>query len=274
MRFSLAFVALACLFGSWLRAADDPAVERARQEVEHVRELVHAGAMPAAKLQEAEKKLADAQDEEVLARAMALQTEELTAQQVEEMTAAAQRITDRRKAELERAKMLMESGAMPLIEYSDYVTSFDRARRALENAQARSRAFAELAEMARLETAIMDESPAGLYETMPVAERYVGSGVFPQADLKIIMQAFQAEFGRVLPISARGQTALHRSLGFDHRGRVDVAVDPDRPEGLFLRQLLESLRIPYYAFRRAVPGVATGAHIHIGPPSERLRNGS
>jgi hypothetical protein len=272
MRFSIAFAALACVLPAWLRAADGPDVERARQEVEHVRELVRAGAMPAAKLQEAEKKLADAQDEEVLARAMAVQTDDLTEQQVEEMTAAAQRITDRRKAELERAKTLMESGAMPLIEYGDYVTSFDRARRALENAQARSRAFAELAAMARLETSIMDEPETGLYET-PVAERYAGSGVFPQSDLKIIMQAFQAEFGRALPISALGATALHRSLGFDHRGRVDVAVDPDRPEGRFLRQLLESLRIPYYVFRRAVPGVATGAHIHIGPPSERLRHG-
>jgi hypothetical protein len=26
-------------------------------------------------------------------------------------------------------------------------------------------------------------------------------------------------------------------------------------------------RIPYFAFRHAVPGKATGAHIHIGPIS-------
>jgi hypothetical protein len=30
------------------------------------------------------------------------------------------------------------------------------------------------------------------------------------------------------------------------------------------------IRIPYIAFRQAVPGKATAAHIHIGPVSMRL----
>jgi hypothetical protein len=273
MRFSIVFAALACIPAAVLRAADSPEVERARQEVEHVRELVQAGALPAAKLEQAEKKLAEAQDEEVLTRALVLTTEELTPPQAADMIAAAQRITDSRKAALDHAKTLMESGAMPLMAYGDYVVSYDRARRALENAQARSRALAELEAMTRVETAAIEETGAGSYDVSPVAERYFGSGVFHESDLKMIMQAYQLEFARPLPISARGETALHRSLGFDHRGRVDVAVDPDQREGLFLRRLLESLHIPYYAFRRAVPGVATGAHIHIGPPSERLRHG-
>jgi len=273
MRFSIVLAALACIPAALPGATDSPEVERARQEVEHVRELVQAGVLPAAKLAEAEKKLAETQDEDVLTRALALTTEELTPQQAAETIAAAQRITDRRKADLDRAKALMESGAMPLIAYGDYVVAFDRARRALENAQARSRALAELEAMTRVETAAMEEAGAGSYEVSPVAERYLGSGVFRESDLKVIMQAYQSEFARPLPISARGETALHRALGFDHRGRVDVAVDPDQREGLFLRRLLESLHIPYYAFRRAVPGVATGAHIHIGPPSERLRHG-
>ena len=55
-----------------------------------------------------------------------------------------------------------------------------------------------------------------------------------------------------------------------HRDRVDVALTPDSDEGSWLRRYLESDDIPYYAFRNAVPGKATAAHIHIGPPSVRI----
>jgi hypothetical protein len=67
-----------------------------------------------------------------------------------------------------------------------------------------------------------------------------------------------------------GQTAVHRALGFDHRGRVDVALNPDQPEGVWLRRYLTENRIPFFAFRHAVAGKATGAHIHLGPMSTRL----
>ena len=64
-------------------------------------------------------------------------------------------------------------------------------------------------------------------------------------------------------------------MGFDHRDRVDVALHPDENEGIFLITLLENWGIPYIAFRSAVPGQATGAHIHIGPRSgEIVRDGS
>jgi hypothetical protein len=79
-----------------------------------------------------------------------------------------------------------------------------------------------------------------------------------------------AKFARPLPISADGETAVHRALGFDHRGRVDVAVNPDQPEGQWLMRYLQSKRIPYFAFRAAVPHKATGAHIHVGPQSSKL----
>jgi hypothetical protein len=75
-----------------------------------------------------------------------------------------------------------------------------------------------------------------------------------------------------LPISAEGETNLHRALGFDHRGRVDVAINPNASEGMWLRHYLQSLKIPYYAFTRAIRGKATAAHIHIGPGSTRLQN--
>ena len=60
-------------------------------------------------------------------------------------------------------------------------------------------------------------------------------------------------------------------MGFDHRHAIDVAVHPDSPEGQALIFYLRGEGIPFLAFRQAVPGSATGAHIHIGRPSHRLR---
>jgi hypothetical protein len=56
-------------------------------------------------------------------------------------------------------------------------------------------------------------------------------------------------------------------MGFDHRGRFDVAIGPSQPEGVWARRYLTEKHVPFMAFSGAVPGRATGAHIHIGPPS-------
>ena len=135
----------------------------------------------------------------------------------------------------------------------------------------RSELVHELAEQARAEQQALEAQESSKPSIGgPVMERYDGSGLFTKDDLKRILLAFERQFDKPLPISAQGETALHRSLGFDHRDRVDVALYPDAPEGLWLRQYLEANNIPYYAFRNFVPGKATAAHIHIGPPSIRL----
>jgi hypothetical protein len=105
------------------------------------------------------------------------------------------------------------------------------------------------------------------------AERFDANGSFTQATLHRVKAAFEARFGKPLPVSAMGETAVHRALGFDHRGRVDVALQPDQPEGVWLRQYLTANGIPFFAFRQAVAGKATGAHIHMGPMSSRLAAG-
>ena len=97
-----------------------------------------------------------------------------------------------------------------------------------------------------------------------------GSVTFWERDLPSIDAIFFQQFGVALPISAQGETEVHRSLGFDHRDRVDVALHPDDEAGFFLISLLETWGIPYIAFRSAVPGQSTGAHVHIGPRSERI----
>jgi hypothetical protein len=85
-----------------------------------------------------------------------------------------------------------------------------------------------------------------------------------------IDEFFSARFGRALPVSAFGQTRVHDRLGFDHRNALDVAVHPDSAEGRALMAYLRAASISFLAFRGAVPGVATGAHIHIGPASARV----
>jgi hypothetical protein len=100
--------------------------------------------------------------------------------------------------------------------------------------------------------------------------RYDGNGTFTRADFNKISTAYLSRFGRMIPVSADGQTAVHTALGFNHAGRIDVALNPDQAEGLWLLGYLQKNHIPYYAFRGAVAHKATGAHIHLGPGSTRL----
>lgn len=104
----------------------------------------------------------------------------------------------------------------------------------------------------------------------PTILRYNGPTNWAIANLGQIQGFFSSKFGRSLPTSAVGQSGTHNQLGYDHRHAVDVALHPDSVEGKVLISYLQSQGIPFLAFRAAVPGVATGPHIHIGPPSHRL----
>jgi len=111
------------------------------------------------------------------------------------------------------------------------------------------------------------EETAGLVRFNGVAAWSLTVGV-PQ-----LQQFFLARFGRALPISAFGQTALHARMGFDHRNALDLAVHPDSPEGRTLMQHLRSAGIPFIAAWGVIPGSASGAHIHVGQPSPRISAG-
>jgi methylphosphotriester-DNA--protein-cysteine methyltransferase len=99
--------------------------------------------------------------------------------------------------------------------------------------------------------------------------RFNGSAEWSLADAPKIEKFFLRTFGRTLPISAFGQSPTHDHLRFDHRDAMDVAVHPDTAEGRSLMAYLRRAGIPFIAFRNAIAGSATGAHIHIGPPSIR-----
>lgn len=103
----------------------------------------------------------------------------------------------------------------------------------------------------------------------PTILRYGGEAGWSLGRLGTIQTFFASTFGTTLPVSALGQSATHNRLGYDHRNAVDVALHPDSAQGQALIRYLQSQGIPYLAFRAAVPGVATGPHIHIGNPSHR-----
>ena len=99
--------------------------------------------------------------------------------------------------------------------------------------------------------------------------RFNGATPWSLIDASKVERFFTRAFGRALPISAFGQTVTHDRLHFDHRNAMDVALHPDSKEGQSLLSYLRQAGIPFIAFRTAVPGAATGAHIHIGQPSPR-----
>ncbi len=113
--------------------------------------------------------------------------------------------------------------------------------------------------------------PRGSYEESPGLVRFNGLGSWSLArDTARLQQFFVARFGRALPISAYGQTPLHDRMGFDHRNALDVAVHPDSSEGRVLMDYLRTAGIPFIAAWGAIPGSASGAHIHVGQPSPRV----
>jgi len=99
--------------------------------------------------------------------------------------------------------------------------------------------------------------------------RFNGGGLWSLAEAPKIEKFFAQMFGRALPVTAFGQTTTHDRLRFDHRNAMDVAVHPDSSEGRSLVFYLRQAGIPFIAFKGAMPGASTGAHIHIGRPSAR-----
>jgi hypothetical protein len=113
--------------------------------------------------------------------------------------------------------------------------------------------------------------PRGAYEETPGLARFNGPAPWSLGgDTPRLREFFLARFGRALPISAFGQTALHDRMGFDHRNALDLAIHPDSPEGRVLMQHLREQGIPFIAAWGAIPSSASGAHIHVGQPSPRI----
>jgi hypothetical protein len=117
----------------------------------------------------------------------------------------------------------------------------------------------------------MPPARVGSYQATAALIRYNGPAHWALSDASKVESFFFSQFHRSIPVSAFGQTAVHDRLGFDHSNSMDVALHPDSPEGQAVMAYLRRAGIPFIAFRHAVPGSATGAHVHIGYPSHRIR---
>jgi hypothetical protein len=254
-------------------------IDLAKDELGRVEQLVQAGALPRIRLEEAQQNVEDAQDEAVLDRTLYgdLPVDKVNDQLMDEMVAAAQRRVERCQTQLTQAQKLVTDGIAAQATLTPIQEDLAVRRMNLNLAHSRASLMAEMAALAKYQ-----KTATEIHEVTSIIyrdsfnrgmEHYEGSGLFRESkDLKPLALAFEQKFEHPLPISAEGETNLHRALGFDHRGRVDVAVSPNAPEGIWLLRYLKARKIPFYAFTRAIPGKATAAHIHIGPGSTRLHN--
>ena len=244
---------------------------RAKSGIDKLRALVEAGVAPRVQLERAEAAIADAEDAALLRKT--LYGADLSEEQTDQMMAAADRRLDRRKKAVEEAKRLIAGGVASQLSLTPALAEMDSARKERDLAESRARLSRELAQMALNEELLQNKLTQEPAEAKTLADRFDGDGIFSMGTMSRVQMEFSKHFGKPLPVSAVGETAVHRSLGFNHTGRVDVALHPSLPEGRWLLEYLTDHRIPYFAFRHAVPGKATGAHIHIGPMSTRLKLG-
>ncbi|MBV9612794.1 MAG: hypothetical protein JO091_09985 [Acidobacteriaceae bacterium] len=278
----LVFVAIAALSRA-LQAADTPPatysalsdalLERAKSEVARIQALVEQGTLPKSRLEEAKLQLADAQDDAILARTLygEARVEDMTFEEGAAMVAAAERRVERQKKVVEDRHVLLDTGILAKSEFAAFESELDSRTRVLDLAKNRLQLLDDLRQMAAEEQRLERAARMNAHGLKDVMIRYDGNGIFDLKELPLISSDFEKHFHHALPVSAIGETALHRAMGLDHRNRVDVALNPDQAEGLWLRQLLERLHVPYLAFRGAFSGAATAPHIHIGTGSTRLK---
>ncbi len=245
----------------------------AEAELARLKELAAVGAIAPARVREAEALVADARDEAVLRNTLyaKLGPEEFSEQQAKGMLAAAQRLIDRQQERVSHERGLIEAGVQGKLGLEGAEQDLANRRKTLELARSRAKLVEEIADIARTEAAassVDTTSESSALTFTGVSQRFNGNGaMLTPKDIRAMTLAWEKEFAKPMPVSARGETAVHRALGFDHRGRIDVAVAPDSTEGKWLREYLAEKSIPYFAFRAAIAGRATAPHIHVGPES-------
>lgn len=176
-----------------------------------------------------------------------------------------------RSAELafQRRTELFSSGLISRQDFEASRRDLEQSRSRIEDVRSKIIASGSLIIEARL----AQELSKGHAQDQPVKEAVVfhtGPTLWKLSDILLIENFYLKHFGIPLPVSALGQTELHSRMGFDHHDSVDVALHPDSPEGRDLMEFLYTSGISFIAFRAALPGSATGAHIHIGHPSARI----
>jgi predicted RNase H-like nuclease (RuvC/YqgF family) len=171
---------------------------------------------------------------------------------------------------LEKNRGLLDAGIIARREVEVLEQSLTAVRNKITETKSQLDSVDHMVAEVRAAEELAKNPGAGAYNSTTTLIRYVGSSRWSMSDLDKIDAFFRLKFGRVLPVSALGQTETHTHLGLDHHEAIDVAVHPDSPEGQELINYLRYQKISFIAIRGAIPGSSTGAHIHIGPTSKRV----
>ena len=181
----------------------------------------------------------------------------------------------RAEEKLEQAKKLLAEGLIARTQVEENERALALAKEKInETNRQMANAEAQIASVL-VETAANEEiaknlrlAKQGLIRTSSFT-RFTGSGGWNIGEAWKIQRFFSDSFSKQLPIAVFGQGSIHDRWRLDHRNAMDIQLHPDGVEGRALLNFLQKNGIPYLAFRSAIPGTATGPHIHIGRPSHR-----
>ena len=141
--------------------------------------------------------------------------------------------------------------------------------------ESRANLVRELSDMASAEEAFLESnwrrSPRKPSE---LADSVSGDGAFVYATYAKVEVAFREHFGKADAGERHGRdggASRHGLRPSRPRGRGPQSRISRKACGCI--EYLKENHIPFFAFRQAVKGKATGAHIHIGPMSTKLASG-
>jgi hypothetical protein len=163
------------------------------------------------------------------------------------------------------ARKTVEAGEAEVAKQKDKVAEVNRQMASADSQIADTLLEAE----AETKLAKIKPVPRGGMVTSASFIRYNGATIWALSDAWKVQRFFLDAFKKPLPIAVFGQGAIHDRWRLDHHNAMDVSLHPDGPEGQALLGFLRNNGIPFLAFREAIPGTATGPHIHIGRPSHR-----
>lgn len=179
------------------------------------------------------------------------------------------------KEKLDQSKKLLDEGLISRVQVEKHEFAVDEAQEKLDGARRQLKeADAQIAAIL-----VETEAEKTIAKNLRLARqslvrtgsfiRFTGSSGWGLGQAYKIQRFFSDTFKKELPVAVFGQGAIHDRWRLDHRNALDISLHPDSAEGQALLSFLQQNGIPYLAFRSAIPGTATGPHIHIGRPSHR-----
>ena len=194
---------------------------------------------------------------------------------LERLIAIYERNVKKAEEKLGQSKKLLDEGLISRLQFQQTELTvkteqekLDTARRQMTEADAQIAAILVETEAEKTIAKNLRLARQSLVRTTAFI-RYTGSSGWGIGEAYKIQRFFSATFNKELPVAVFGQGAIHDRWRLDHRNAMDISLHPDSAEGQALLAFLQQNGIPYSAFRSAIPGTATGPHIHIGRPSHR-----